>query len=468
MSFNRDIPLNTNRGKPQLYVDDYLYQLGRELPSGKKHWICRNRRHCSAIIHTNSNNVILCNEAGEMLQQKHLEENENTSSSIKCKVSEIQYINLLAKQQLLNNISQGANKNIAYDIMLQSLKNPLLTSQSYVDAFGFNQFPTVTSLAPSISRYAKSTSSVSRSLFPLDDIHISGDLPLNLLTSSTTVFIQFVDPVTKLIIMGTEESISSLIQSNSIYFATDQFIRTPSLFQSVFTLSIILEDTNCSFPALFVLVPDTCSNTQQETFDIVFQFLKRKAESLGVTIEWILSIGDYQLAVKLSMQNILKPVPVLGCYSVFCQRIYNYIQQHADMVYLYNHSPKFKRYLLLYFLLLLSSTLLIRYTTVKTFHLLSQYRFIQYLLALPFVPTSKIILVFEEIKNHFNITIHSMGTFENLWMFLQYFCVTWLMKKDDWNLADHPSSISEPLEIMYVNLNAIYLLVYQLIYLLIE
>lgn len=334
MSFDRSVPLASKRDGAQLCYMNRIYQKERtNEATGNITWRCHQR--CGGRLQTDSDeNIILYpigNNEGAFLRGQHKNDD--------CKVSDGDLINRQARQQVISNSASGIPNS--YNLMATSLTLPSNTSSSYTSTAGYGGFPNRQAVSSAISH--ATLKKFPRSPKALDDICdalIPMDSPLRFTPDGTTLILQYIDPLTKVMIFATDESFKDLVSAFSVYH-DGNFKTNPALYKQIYTFHAFIDGSYCTFPCLYALLP----SKGQEHYDVLLSWIKNTAVSRGLTINWTQSMSDFELAPRNSISNIISAqIECLGCNFHNGQNAFKNVQKRSDLLYLYNHCVNFKRY----------------------------------------------------------------------------------------------------------------------------
>jgi hypothetical protein len=145
MQFEINKSLETSgrgNGNATHFEHNHLYYFNKGLSEGRVHYRCWKKDCCGDVTKDSDGNVM---GDEKNAPKPHL-------PTCYCQVTEIEYINRQAVQQVLMNTKNQPHSR-AYDVIFQNLRDPRFVPQSYIDEKGIFKFPTKRSLSSSITEY---------------------------------------------------------------------------------------------------------------------------------------------------------------------------------------------------------------------------------------------------------------------------------------------------------------------------
>ena len=198
-----------------------------------------------------------------------------------------------------------------------------------------------------------------------------------------------------MIVFGTKENLRLLCEVDTIY--VDGTFRTcPTLFYQIFSLHGFKNGKQ--FPLVYALLPDKT----RQTYSRLFELVKQKVVSFGLSLDPSKFLGDFELAIKQSVDLTFPLAEFKGCYFHFTQALMRKFQTIGLQV-AYRSDEEAKQFL--------------RKTA-----------------ALAFVPTKFVRLAWQGIK------ASAPSHLPRIEEFIEYFESTWLVGSfplSMWNIHDN-------------------------------
>ena len=142
----------------------------------------------------------------------------------------------------------------------------------------------------------------------------------------------------KIVIFGTERALQHVSEADT-FFVDGTFSVCPSIFYQVFTIHIM--KYNQVFPMIYALLP----NKQRHTYNRAFMLLKDAALDLGLTLDPISLMCDFELAIIQASLLNFPNASHRGCYYHYMQSIWRKVQSLGLADVYRSNDPTLKQFI---------------------------------------------------------------------------------------------------------------------------
>lgn len=357
MAYDPLAPSYSQKGKPLFFWKDAFFGIEKKTPDGVyrlKCSLCGKARLTITSKDPNHSNIVFVDKVDTGLD---IVESGNHSDEA-CYKDVVQYTNHRAMTQMKAAFESGNSR--AYEIMVTSLRNPMLVGQSYVSMKGHAFLNSKVSLKSSISRWMQSAMpSQPVSLQELNEIPEALQYALPTDTDQQPrLFLQCFKEV-NMVQMGVK-NVSNDLTGKVLIFCTQQYLQalancleifvdgtfktTPSIFHAfrknsaqLFTVHGLKNDN--VFPFLYVLMP--CRTAKMYCFVLrEIQDLVSNIPDFNKGIQWRSVMMDFEDATNAAFHSVFPTVQIRGCYFHFTQSIWHWINGHNVLRYLYKDNER--------------------------------------------------------------------------------------------------------------------------------
>lgn len=312
--FNRELPLETTKGKVTLFHDGHLYYQ-RKSDQVSTYWRCHKSGCCGAVRTLTGNDDVIFPQRKRKLNE---DSEEQHSLYPDCVISEFQYMNLQARDQMIRFVKLGIEFGEAYNRVAASMVDPSITSPAYVEAKAYKE------LQPKESLRSCATKAKVK-YFPKEPKTIYG-IDIEVLKDFTKIkrnddefqrFLLPTDGAKRIFVFATDESLLSLSRSKIIQ-VDGTFKICPKVYHDVkgqvLTLHGYVNET--LLPLAFALLP----SKERDDYDFALGMIMNHFRANGINTAWEVAVTDLEKPLMRSVADILQ-VTVRGCYFHFAQAL---------------------------------------------------------------------------------------------------------------------------------------------------
>lgn len=420
MSFQKDIPLLTSKGKATLIIGGCIFTCNKKVwkPLGHltQYWQCQKCGNARAkTVDDGEPEVTTDHAAGD------------TS----CQISPEALINKKARQQLLANdaaIAAGTMSEVnAYKEMAESLQKAELTSTEYVANLGYDSFIPKVKLSSAKGRAV-------RKVYPALPQDLAGiDIPMDSILRRSKRgdrFLLYCEPVhhiEKMLVFTTDKLFDMLCVAPNVYI-DGTFKVVPSIYPAQSSQLITISMTIASqandqktYTMLYALLPG-------KSYEVYRAFLLRLVEYAVVRqnllhppqqhaqqhgprpppVTWVSVLTDFEAPLRNALTSTFNGTRVEGCHFHLCQAIYRHVNDDQVLRALY-------------------------YAEGDAF----EFRvFTKMIMALAFLPPEQVTVGFEELCAALSARQPDVFNNPNVQQFLQDYIVGyWFRDQQSWNIS---------------------------------
>ncbi|CAF4208726.1 unnamed protein product, partial [Rotaria sordida] len=298
--------INSNKGKPLLVANNYVFKLNKTTTT-TKYWIC-TLNGCSAKVHTDLNSQLI-KTIGD---HNHLAEKEKL---------EVREFREKVKQRAINEttpIPRIFDEECA-KAMLSDATIAVLPSECEMNS-GINK-----------ARWAITPTIPTTQLFDIPDAYSK-----TLHKNDFLIVDKMITRRQRILLFSSNEQLKMLFTAETILM-DGIFSTCPNMFDQVYTIHAMKYDQ--SFPCVFGLLP----NRQKSTYHFMFNELKSIALQMQLNFAPKTIMSDFEPGLLTVVSAELATVTHSSCYFHFTQAIYRAIQR-VGLSTSYNDDDDVKQY----------------------------------------------------------------------------------------------------------------------------
>lgn len=348
-----------------------------------------------------------------------------------CIVGDVVVFNMMARQQVLDNHAQGIPQ--AYETMVKSLCDPNYTSPEYVAHLGVKDFPTKESLSSAMSRarlkqYPPLPKDVESFTLPVGS-RLRKCLSTSFYENNGAFyaetrdvrFVLYLEPILdvhKMFVLATDEFLLKLCNSERIY-VDGTFKVLPKQFHDIGRGAQLLTihaplNKDKLIPLVYAIIP----GKSQEMYVAFLRKIKDHIHNTfpDTTFKFQSVMCDFEKALRNAFRsecfNGIQGT-VYGCFFHFAQAVFRKIQAVQVLRFLYYHDR------------------------IGPENVVFAFRsFVKMLLALAFVPVEFVEEVYDMLVKEYQESYPLLVNLPELTEFLRYFTTEWLQNKQEWNVYE--------------------------------
>ncbi|CAF3739739.1 unnamed protein product [Rotaria socialis] len=282
--------INSNKGKPLLLADEYVFKLNKNTTT-TKYWIC-TLNGCSAKVHTdlNSQFIKIVGDHNHFPEKEQLEVREFREKVKQRAIHETTPIPRIYYEECAK--AMRSNATIA-----------ALPSEREMSS-GINK-----------ARRAITPTIPTAQLFEIPDLYSK-----TLSKNSFLVVDKMITRRQRILLFSSSEQLKMLFGAETILM-DGTFSTCPNMFDQVYTIHVIKYDQ--SFPCVFSLL----SNRQKNTYHFMFNELKLIAAQMQLNFTPKVIMSDFEQGLLAVVKVELVTATHSSCYFHFTQVIYRAIQR---------------------------------------------------------------------------------------------------------------------------------------------